>query len=78
MENKKELFKKEFNKINKIKSFIINDTILYITIENDFLIAGGCCNSGILKEYEAPIDYDITLDQNLENFYNYIVEKMEG
>lgn len=78
MENKKESFIKEFNNINKMKAFIINDKILYIDIENDFLIAGGVCNAGLLKEYEMPIDFDLSLDQNLENFYHCIIEKMEA
>lgn len=78
MENKKETFIKEFNNINKMKAFIINDKILYIDIENNFLIAGGVCNTGIIKEYQIKIDYEETVDRNLEKLYNYIVENMEA
>ena len=79
---KRKDFKTEFQNIakNKIMCFEFdeNDRVLYVDIEKNFLIAGGVCNTELIKEYQIKIDYEETVDRNLENFYNYIVENMEA
>lgn len=34
--------------------------------EKDLLYAGGICNAGVCREYEVEIDYELSLDENLE------------
>lgn len=48
---------------------------LYVKWNNGKLTAGGVTNTGMIPEYEMDYDSDISVDQNLNNFYDYIIEQ---
>ena len=48
---------------------------LYVEWNNGKLTAGGVTNTGMIPEYEMDYNSDISVDQNLNNFYDYIIEQ---
>jgi len=74
--NYKEKFINDFNNIEKIKCFEFKEGPIYIDIdsENDSFVAGGCCNVGLIPEFKMIIDYDLTVEENLQNLFTYILE----
>ena len=39
------------------------------------LYAGGATNAGIIREYVRPYDNDMTMDDNIANLQEYMLEK---
>ena len=52
-----------------------NGDYLYVEYKDGKLSAGGVTNTGMIPEYEMNYDNDISVDQNLNNFYDYIIEQ---
>lgn len=60
-----------------IKSNILqlpNGDVLYLDYDEGNLIAGSATNTGVLPEHEIRYDWDLSLDQNIQNLYDFILE----
>ena len=53
-------------------------TYYYVGTQDGKLVAGGCCNWGIIPEYEIPYDESFDYDQNLETLYYEILDSKAG
>tara|TARA_R110002051_G_scaffold56980_2_gene105627 strand:+ start:162 stop:380 length:219 start_codon:yes stop_codon:yes gene_type:complete len=53
----------------------IGESVIYIEQRKDQFIAGGMTNAGIIEEYTFQIDKDFSLDENLAEFYDFMVEE---
>lgn len=47
-----------------------------LDVETDMLYAGSVTNAGAMREFSVSIDYDFSLDQNLEELYEEIISKI--
>ena len=50
-------------------------TYYYIEKQGNKLVAGTCCNFGIIPEYEIMYDDSFSLDQNIETLYYEILDR---
>ena len=80
-EGMEDLFKpddKPKNPLENLKSNIItfpSGDYLYMGYENGIIYAGTMTNTGILRQYEYEYEHDLSVDKNLEDIYEYILEK---
>lgn len=51
-----------------------NGDVVAVVLKNGYLIAGGATNSGMFEDYKMKYDDDYSLDENLQNFVEYIEE----
>ena len=66
------------NPLEKLKSNIItfpSGDYLYIGYENGIIYAGTMTNTGILRQYEFEYEHDLSVDKNIQDIYEYILEK---
>lgn len=49
-----------------------NGDVITVILKNGYLIAGEVTNIGMIPEYKMKYDKDFSLDENLQEFYNYI------
>lgn len=52
------------------------ELILYIVLRDNKLIAGTCCNVGLIEQYNHDIDDYFSLDENLQAFIETIEESL--
>lgn len=71
---KKEKFIKDFYNIDKTLCFEFKEKVIYITIEKNSFIAGSVCNVGIQKEFKHKINFDLSIEENIQNLFDYIIE----
>lgn len=58
----------------KGKVLMISDDIYYtLDYADDTIIAGNITNKGLYPVYKWDIDYDLSVDKNLQDFFDYIV-----
>ena len=46
----------------------------FLEYEKQIMYAGPATNTGILRQYDFPYDDDYSLDENIQRFYDYIIE----
>ena len=46
----------------------------YLEYEKQIMYAGPATNVGIIRKYDFPYDDDYSLDENIQRFYDYIIE----
>lgn len=66
------------NPLENLKSNIItfpSGDYLYIGYENGIIYAGAMTNTGILRQYEFEYEHDLSVDKNMQDIYEYILEK---
>lgn len=66
------------NPLQDIRSNIIefpNGDYVYVEYKDGKLIAGGATNTGIIPEYELAYDHDSSVDENLADLYDKILEQ---
>ena len=66
------------NPLETLKSNIItfpSGDYLYIGYDNGIIYAGTMTNNGILRQYEFEYEHDLSVDKNLQDIYEYILEK---
>ena len=51
-----------------------NGDVLYLDYNEGNLIAGSATNLGVVPEHEIRYDWDLSLDQNIQNLYDFILE----
>ena len=80
-EGMEDLFKpdnKPKNPLENLKSNIItfpSGDYLYIGYDNGIIYAGTMTNNGILRQYEFEYEHDLSVDKNIQDIYEYILEK---
>ena len=66
------------NPLENLKSNIItflSGDCLHIGYDDGIIYAGTMTNNGILRQYEFEYEHDLSVDKNLEDIYEYILEK---
>ena len=66
------------NPLENLKSNIItfpSGDYLYIGYDNGIIYAGTMTNNGILRQYEFEYEHDLSVDKNIQDIYEYILEK---
>ena len=66
------------NPLENLKSNIItfpNGDYLHIGYDNGIIYAGAMTNTGILRQYEFEYEHDLSVDKNIQDIYEYILEK---
>lgn len=66
------------NPLETLKSNIItfpSGDYLHIGYENGIIYAGTMTNTGILRRYEFEYEHDLSTDKNIQDIYEYILEK---
>jgi len=66
------------NPLEKLKSNIItfpSGDYLHIGYDNGIIYAGNMTNNGILRKYEFEYEHDLSVDKNIQDIYEYILEK---
>ena len=66
------------NPLENLKSNIItfpSGDYLHIGYENGIIYAGTMTNTGILRQYEFEYEHDLSVDKNIQDIYEYILEK---
>lgn len=49
-----------------------NGDVIAVVKKNGYLVAGSVTNSGMFEDYKMKYDEDVSLDENLQNFVEYI------
>ena len=66
------------NPLENLKSNIItfpSGDYLHIGYDNGIIYAGAMTNTGILRQYEFEYEHDLGVDKNIQDIYEYILEK---
>ena len=66
------------NPLENLKSNIItfsSGDYLHIGYDNGIIYAGTMTNNGILRQYEFEYEHDLSVDKNIQDIYEYILEK---
>ena len=66
------------NPLETLKSNIItfpSGDYLHIGYDNGIIYAGAMTNTGILRQYEFEYEHDLSVDKNIQDIYEYILEK---
>jgi hypothetical protein len=66
------------NPLVELKSNILlfpSGDYLYLGFDNGIIYAGAATNTGILRQYEFEYEFDVSVDANLYDIYNYVIEK---
>ena len=66
------------NPLENLKSNIItfpSGDYLHIGYDNGIIYAGAMTNTGILRQYEFEYEHDLSVDKNIQDIYEYILEK---
>lgn len=66
------------NPLENLKSNIItfpSGDYLHIGYDNGIIYAGAMTNTGILRQYEFEYEHDLNVDKNIQDIYEYILEK---
>lgn len=53
-------------------------TYLEVVLKDGYLIAGTAGNGGIFEHFRMKYDDDYSLDENLQDFYDYLSEKLRN
>lgn len=65
------------NPLDELKSNILtfpSGNYLYLGFENGIIYAGAMANTGILRQYEFEYEFDISVDRNIQDIYDYVIE----
>lgn len=65
------------NPLENLKSNIItfpSGDYLHIGYDNGIIYAGAMTNTGILRQYEFEYEHDLSVDENIQDIYEYILE----
>ena len=66
------------NPLESLKSNILtfpSGDYLYVGFDNGILYAGSMTNTGILRQYEFEYEFDDSVDKNIQDVYEYVLEK---
>ncbi|MBO5440273.1 MAG: hypothetical protein J6A53_06430 [Clostridia bacterium] len=66
------------NPLENLKSNIItfpSGDYLHIGYDNGIIYAGAMTNTEILRQYEFEYEHDLSVDKNIQDIYEYILEK---
>ncbi|MBQ7976092.1 MAG: hypothetical protein IJ300_10455 [Clostridia bacterium] len=66
------------NPLDELKSNILlfpSGDFLYIGFDNGIIYAGAMTNTGILRQYEFEYEFDVSVDANVQDIYDYVLEK---
>lgn len=66
------------NPLDELKSNILlfpSGDYLYLGFDNGIIYAGAATNTGILRQYEFEYEFDISIDANVQDIYDYVLEK---
>lgn len=66
------------NPLDELKSNILlfpSGDYLYLGFDNGIIYAGAAANTGILRQYEFEYEFDVSIDTNVQDIYDYILEK---
>ena len=65
------------NPLDELKSNILtfpSGYYLYLGFENGIIYAGAATNTGILRQYEFEYEFDVSVDRNIQDIYDYVIE----
>ena len=65
------------NPLDELKSNILtfpSGYYLYLGFENGIIYAGAATNTGILRQYEFEYEFDGSVDRNIQDLYDYVIE----
>lgn len=65
------------NPLDELKSNILtfpSGNYLYLGFENGIIYAGAMANTGILRQYEFEYEFDVSVDRNIQDIYDYVIE----
>lgn len=66
------------NPLDELKSNILlfpSGDFLYLGFDNGIIFAGAMTNTGILRQYEFEYEFDVSVDANVQDIYDYVLEK---
>ena len=66
------------NPLDELESNILefpSGDYLYLGFDNGIIYAGAATNTGILRQYEFEYEFDISIDANVQDIYDYVLEK---
>ena len=66
------------NPLDELKSNILlfpSGDYLYLGFDNGIIYAGAMTNTGILRQYEFEYEFDVSVDANVQDIYDYVLEK---
>ena len=66
------------NPLDELKSNILlfpSGDYLYLGFDNGIIYAGAATNTGILRQYEFEYEFDVSIDANVQDIYDYVLEK---
>ena len=66
------------NPLDELKSNILlfpSGDYLYLGFDNGIIYAGAATNTGILRQYEFEYEFDVSVDANVQDIYDYVLEK---
>lgn len=66
------------NPLEELKTNIItfpSGDYLHIGYDDGIIYAGAMTNTGILRQYEFEYEHDLSVDKNIQDIYEYILEK---
>ena len=65
------------NPLDELKSNILlfpSGDYLYLGFDNGIIYAGAATNTGILRQYEFEYEFDLSVDRNIQDVYDYVLE----
>lgn len=65
------------NPFDNLKSKLLrfpNGDCFFLEYEKEIMYAGPATNAGIIRKHDFPYDNDYSLDENIQRFYDYIIE----
>ena len=66
------------NPLDELKSNILlfpSGDYLYLGFDNGIIYAGAATNTGLLRQYEFEYEFDVSIDANVQDIYDYVLEK---
>ena len=66
------------NPLDELKSNILlfpSGDYLYLGFDNGIIYAGAATNTGILRQYEFEYEFEVSIDANVQDIYDYVLEK---
>ena len=65
------------NPLDELQSNILtfpSGDYLYLGFDNGIIYAGAATNTGILRQYEFEYEFDLSVDRNIQDVYDYVLE----
>lgn len=75
VEEKVETPKNPLEELNSNILLFPSGDYLYLGFDNGIIYAGAATNTGILRQYEFEYEFDVSVDANVQDIYDYVLEK---